>query len=200
MDPRSATATVVLVRHAQSEWNASGRWQGHADPPLSPEGEAQARALAERMRGRTASLLISSDLRRAVQTAAPLADVLGLEPRVDAALRELDVGRWSGLVRDEIEAMDPDALARFESGDPGFRPGGGESRAALRRRARRAIRRWLAEEPAGRIVVVTHLGFIRALLPGEDPDNAQLVEVTAHDALTRRKRHDARVAVSHRSL
>jgi broad specificity phosphatase PhoE len=200
MDPRSATATVVLVRHAQSEWNASGRWQGHADPPLSPEGEAQARALAERMRGQAASLLVSSDLRRAVQTAAPLAEVLGLEHRVDAALRELDVGRWSGLVRDEIEALDAAALARFESGDPAFRPGDGESRAALRRRARRAIRHWIAEQPAGRIVVVTHLGFIRALLPGEDPDNAQLVEVTAHDALTRRKRHDARVAVSHRSL
>jgi len=200
MEPTDARATVVLVRHAESEWNASGRWQGHADPPLSPRGELQARALAERMAGERATLLISSDLRRACQTAEALGAVLGLEPKIDPRLRELDVGRWSGLHRSEIEAIAPEALARFESGDPRVRPGGGESRAELRARSRRAIADWVASEPDGRIVVVTHLGFIRALLPGEDPDNAQTVEVSAHDALTRRRRHDARVAESHKSL
>lgn len=200
MEPTDATATVVLVRHAESEWNASGRWQGHADPPLSATGSLQARALAERMAGQRATVLVSSDLRRAVETAEALGDVLGLAPKSDPRLRELDVGRWSGLRRDEIAALDPEGLARFESGDPRVRPGGGESRAAIRARARRAIAHWIGLEPHGRIVVVTHLGFIRALLPGEDPDNAQWLEVTARDALTRRRRHDAREAVSHKSL
>jgi len=200
MEPTAARATVTLVRHAESEWNASARWQGHADPPLSPRGEAQVRALAERMTGQRAALLVSSDLRRALQTAEAIGRVLGIDPVVDPMLRELDVGCWSGLRREEIEALDPDGLVRFESGDPRVRPGGGETRSEIRRRARCAIARWLAAQPEGRIVVVTHLGFIRALLPGEDPDNADLVEVSAQDALTRRKRYDAREAVSHRSL
>jgi len=198
-DPNAASGRIVLVRHAQSEWNATGRWQGHADPPLSTEGELQARALAERMAGEPAALLVSSDLRRALRTAEWLGTVLGIDPKIDPHLRELDVGAWSGLRREEIEAVDAEGLARFESGDPRVRPGGGESRSAIRRRARRAIVRWIAAEPHGRIVVVTHLGFIRALLPGEEPGNAQAVEVSAHDALTRRRRHDARLAEVGRS-
>lgn len=186
MDPFDARATVLLVRHAESEWNASGRWQGHADPPLSSRGEEQARALGERMQGERATLLICSDLRRAVQTAAPVAAALGVEPDLDPLLRELDVGSWSGLRRPEIEAIDPETLVRFEAGEPTVRPGGGETRAEIRERAHRAMARRIAANPDGRIVVVTHLGFIRALLPGEEPDNAGTIEVTAHDLLTRR--------------
>ncbi len=200
METTDARVRVSLIRHAESEWNASGRWQGHADPPLSTRGQQQARDLAERMAGQPASILLSSDLQRARQTAEPLAAMLGIPLQVDPRLRELDVGRWSGLRRDEIEALDPDGLARFDSGDPAFRPGAGESRREIRARARHAIAHWIAHQPEGRIVVVTHLGFIRALLPSEEPDNAGVIEVTAHDALTRRRIFDARLPVSTRSL
>ena len=138
------------------------------------------------MQGERATLLICSDLRRAVQTAAPVAAALGVEPDLDPLLRELDVGSWSGLRRPEIEAIDPETLVRFEAGEPTVRPGGGETRAEIRERAHRSMARRIAANPDGRIVVVTHLGFIRALLPGEEPDNAGTIEVTGHDLLTRR--------------
>jgi probable phosphoglycerate mutase len=200
MKPTDAPVRVSLIRHAESEWNASGRWQGHADPPLSVRGVLQARELAERMVGERASILLCSDLRRARQTAEPLAAVLGLPLQIDPRLRELDVGRWSGLRRDEIEALDPDGLVRFESGDPGFRPGDGESRREIRTRARHAIAHWIGRQPEGRIMIVTHLGFIRALLPSEEPDNAGVVDVSARDALTRRRIFDAKHPASNRSL
>lgn len=200
MDSIDASVLVSLVRHAESEWNATGRWQGHADPPLSARGAEQARELAARLTGQPASLLLCSDLLRARQTAEPLAEALGVPLQVDPRLRELDVGTWSGLRREEIERLDPDGLARFESGDPAFRPGDGESRREIRARARRAISHWITEQPVGRIVIVTHLGFIRALLPSEEPDNTGVVEVTARDALTRRRIFDASRPASIRSL
>jgi len=200
MDSVDASVLVSLVRHAESEWNAAGLWQGHADPPLSARGLSQVRELAARMAGQRASLLLCSDLLRARQTAEPLAEVLGAPLQVDPRLRELDVGIWSGLRREEIERLDPEGLARFESGDPGFRPGDGESRREIRARARRAIAHWITQQPVGRIVVVTHLGFIRALLPSEEPDNTGVVEVTARDALTRRRLFDASRPPSTRSL
>src|SRR3989442_15966436 len=82
----SATTSILLVRHGQSAWNAEGRWQGQADPPLSPLGELQAEEAARRVHG-VLDAVWSSDLRRAAQTAARLGAVSGLEPRLDADLR-----------------------------------------------------------------------------------------------------------------
>jgi broad specificity phosphatase PhoE len=177
---------LILIRHAQSEWNAAGLWQGHADPPLSDLGREQAAKLAEESADLDASCIYSSDLRRARQTAEPLAARLGLEVVVDPNFRELDVGRWSGLTREQIEARDPELLAAFESGVPTVRPGGGETRAELRQRARDRVALIAAEHPGERIVVVTHLGFIRALLPGAEPTNASTMRVSVERALTAR--------------
>jgi broad specificity phosphatase PhoE len=156
----------VLVRHAESIWNAAGRWQGQADPPLSQRGRAQAEALGSELTAQGIEVLLASDLARAVQTAAILGKAVGLEPTFDARLRELDVGRWAGLTRAEIERRDPDALTRFEAGDPDVRAGGGESRRELRSRMREVVRQQ-SRQHAGRLVaVVAHLGAIAALRPG----------------------------------
>ena len=185
---------VVLVRHAQSEWNASGLWQGQADPPLSAQGQAQVVALAEALRqelaGDRVSALVCSDLARARETARGVEDILGLKARPDPGLRELDVGEWSGLNRDEIVLRDPALLARFESGETSVRPPGGETRSEIRHRARWVLRRIVDEDPWGRIVLVTHLGLVRALLPDVELGNAEFVRVSAADALTRRMRTD----------
>ncbi len=111
-------------------------------------------------------------------------------PRLDSRLRELDVGRWSGLTRDEILELDPELLARFESEDPDARPGGGETRREIRARARRALKDILAERAGERIMIVSHLGFLRALLPGVEPANAELIRIEARAALALRPRHD----------
>src|SRR5690606_34165227 len=96
------TTRVLLVRHGQSEWNAIGRWQGQADPPLSDLGRLQARE-ASRALG-TVDAVWASDLQRAVETAAIIAGELGVGPVVvDPDLRERDAGEFSGLTRPEIE-------------------------------------------------------------------------------------------------
>ena len=185
---------VILVRHAQSEWNASGLWQGQADPPLSTQGQAQVVALAEGLRqelaGDRVSALVCSDLARARETARGVEEILGLKARSDPGLRELDVGEWSGLNRAEIVLRDPGLLARFESGETSVRPPGGETRSEIRHRARWVLRRIVDEDPWGRIVLVTHLGLVRALLPDVELGNAEFVRVSAADALTRRMRTD----------
>jgi probable phosphoglycerate mutase len=184
MRPVSAPSTsFLLIRHAQSEWNAAERWQGQGDPPLSARGREQAKALATELGAQRFDALLSSDLRRARETAEILGAALGLPPRVEPRLRELDVGRWSGLTRSEIEARDPALLGRFDAEDPDARPGGGETRREIRRRVRSAMAAIAAEHPGERLAVVTHLGVIRALLPGHpDLPNAGFVEVSA-DAL-----------------
>lgn len=152
-----------LIRHAESTWNAEGRWQGHGDPPLSGRGREQAEALARELAGLGLELVVTSDLARAIETAAPLARALGAPAPRCPGLRELDVGAWTGLTRAQIAARDPDALARFESGADGAAAGGGETRDALARRARSSLADLVTRSPQRRIAVVTHLGVIRAL-------------------------------------
>lgn len=165
---------VLLIRHGQSTWNAAGRWQGHGDPPLSPLGRRQAFSLAQTLAGTALDRILCSDLRRAIETADVLGEALGIAPQVDPALRELDVGRWSGLTRRQIADREPELLARFDRDEPDVRPGGGESRRELAVRARGALARIVGERPGARIAVVTHLGVIRALVPGAAPRNGEI--------------------------
>ena len=159
---------VVMVRHAQSVWNAEGRWQGHADPPLSAAGEAQAAGAAAGLAaGGPVDLLVTSDLRRARRTGELLVSA-GSRPVahvVEPALREFDVGAWSGLTRAEIDARYPDEVALFDAGRLPAPPGG-ETRAAFEARvleAAGAVARAIAAHGARRTVVVSHGGVVRAL-------------------------------------
>jgi probable phosphoglycerate mutase len=185
----NAERRLVLVRHAQSEWNAVGRWQGQADPPLSSEGRRQAQALADALKGEAIDLVVSSDLRRALETARIVGASLGLSPVPDARFRELDVGDWTGLVREQIERRAADALARFDAGDPDLHAGGAESRREIRRRVRRAAEALVREHSGHRIALVTHLGVIRALLPGTELGNAEWCRVRVGDLESARGAH-----------
>lgn len=158
---------IWFIRHGESLWNAQGRWQGQGDPPLTPRGLRQAQEAAERLAGLGVALLAASDLKRARATAEVIGVRLGLAPRYEPGLRELDVGRWSGLTHAEIERRWPAELARFRGGDLALAPGGGESRLALRERAGRALAA-LAAHAAGPLAVVSHLGLLRTLVPGAE--------------------------------
>lgn len=164
---------ILLVRHAESTWNAEGRWQGHGDPPLSQTGVAQARALAALLSERAVAVLVASDLRRASETARIVGERLGIAPRLDARLREHDVGAWSGLPHHEIAARWPDELARFRAGDLDVRPGGGESRRELIDRARGALSA-LRTEHRGGLLLVSHRGWIRAVAPEARLENCEI--------------------------
>ncbi len=171
-------ARLVLLRHGESTWNAEGRWQGWGDPPLSARGREQAREVAERLAGAGVTAVVSSDLRRASETAALVAEAVGLAPLLDARLRERDLGRWSGLREEEIRSGFADELERFRARDPEVRPGGGESRIAFAGRVQPVLQELAASEE-GLVVVVTHLGVIRLVAPELRPTNAEWVVVPA---------------------
>lgn len=174
---------LLLIRHAETDWNASGRWQGHGDPPLSARGREQAAALALAMQGAQVDRLLCSDLRRAVETAKALGEALNLDPEPTSALRELRVGSWTGQTEEQIRQNDGELLDAFQTEDPDVRPGGpdGETRHELRRRVREAVRKLAHEHPNGRIALVVHLGVVRALVPGSDPDHVQVTVLVEGD-------------------
>ena len=123
---------LLLARHGQSEWNAAGRWQGQADPPLSDLGRAQARAAARQAGAFDA--IFASDLERALHTATIISAAIGVGPViVDPRLKERDAGAFSGLTRDEIEHQWPGAI------DAGRWPDGWEPDDLLRRRVLDAL-------------------------------------------------------------
>ncbi len=155
---------LLLLRHAESEWNAQGRWQGLADPPLSPRGEEQAVLAGALLRPMGITAVVSSDLQRARATAEAIAPALSLTgpPAVDVGLREYDVGAWSGLTRSEIEAGWPGALDDWRNGRL-FSTPGGESRDAFVERITDTVARLAADRPAETVLVITHGGVIGAL-------------------------------------
>jgi len=147
---------MLLVRHGQSEWNALGRWQGQADPPLTPLGRQQARTAVERLGA--VDLIVSSDLDRALTTAAILAEGLGVGPvLVEPRLRERSAGEWSGLTRDEIDQQWPGYLAQH------LRPPGFEPDEVLAARTRAALDDIAATHPGAEVLVVSHGGVVYVL-------------------------------------
>ena len=99
--------TLLLARHGETDWNRARRWQGHADRPLTARGRTQAADLAARLAHIALEAVYSSDLQRARETAEPVATTHGLELVQLPELREVNVGSWQGLTRDEAEIRFP---------------------------------------------------------------------------------------------
>ncbi|HSI31528.1 MAG TPA: histidine phosphatase family protein [Miltoncostaeaceae bacterium] len=147
---------LILLRHGESTWNAQGRMQGTADPPLSAAGRAQARALAPLLDGLRPDAVVTSDLLRARQTA----EELGLAAaRLDPGWREAAIGRWAGRLVGEVVAEEPEAHDGWLEGSAA--PPGGEAFADTCARIAAAVGA-LAASGAERALVVTHGGPIRA--------------------------------------
>jgi phosphoserine phosphatase len=153
--------TILIARHGQSDWNQEKRWQGHADRPLTERGREQAQALADRLAHIELDAVYSSDLQRARDTAALVAESQGLEVQQLPELREVDVGSWSGLTRAEAEERFPEGFMRWRDGYPGWRDG--ETYEAMTDRVLGAIDRIAAEHEGRRVLVVSHGGPIRAI-------------------------------------
>lgn len=155
---------VLLLRHGQSTWNADQRWQGQADPPLSPLGEAQAREAGQRLRTEAGPVaeVVASDLGRAHTTARILSEELGMDPDavvLEPGLRERNVGEWSGLTRVEIEERWSGAIEDWRSGRVATIPGG---EGDIVPRVAPVVDR-LAREAPGTVIAVTHGGVIHAI-------------------------------------
>lgn len=160
----SVPRSLLLVRHGQSTWNDEGRWQGQADPPLSPLGEEQAAEAARRLgAGFGFGAVASSDLVRARRTASIIAQALGLGPvLVEPGVKEYDVGRWCGLTKAEIEQGWPGMIAQWAGGALPSTPAG-EPRTAFGERVVAGLRRLAAASVTGPLLVVTHSGVVRTL-------------------------------------
>jgi len=152
----TAATRLLVARHGQSEWNAIGRWQGHADVPLSEEGMLQAAEAGLRLG--TFGAVWASDLERASMTAAIIAEILGIGPVLtDPRLRETDVGPWQGLTHDDVEAGWPGFLAGK------LRPDGFEPYDDAAERMLAAFVDIAAQSPGEEILIVSHGGVIRAV-------------------------------------
>lgn len=156
---------LIAVRHGESTWNAIGRWQGSADPSLSDLGRDQAGAVATRLESVAVDAVVSSDLERALQTAAAIADRHGLDVEVRAGLRERDVGDWTGLTRAQIEERFPRQWSEYCSHlDPPI--GGGETTVAMHARVGTTLHEIVSEARShgrGTVVIVAHGGPVRAV-------------------------------------
>ena len=154
-------ATILLARHGETDWNAERRWQGHTDRQLTPRGREQARALAERLADTDLEAVYASDLSRARETAAAVAERQELEVRTLPELREVDVGSWAGLTKTEALERFPDAYERWKQGYPGWEDG--ETYEEMSERVIGAACRIAAAHPERPVLVVSHGGAIRAI-------------------------------------
>lgn len=152
--------TILLARHGETDWNREGRFQGWADPPLNATGLAQAVDLSVGLMAEELTAVYSSPLRRAYETAEVVAASRGLEPVTVDGLREVDVGSWSGLTREEIERRFPEQYARWHDYGQGWEDG--ETYEEMAERVIRTVLELAALHDRQRILAVTHGGPMRA--------------------------------------
>lgn len=171
----SSGPLVVLLRHGETVWNAEGRFQGQHDTSLSDRGLEQAADAATALGSALAEQdvrLVSSDLRRARQTAEAVAGALGVPLLLDPRLREIAAGGWQGLLQPEIEALDSDAYTAWRAGDD-VALGGAERPTQAGGRVLEAVAEHARDlGPEQRLVAVGHGASIRsglAMLLGQ-PD------------------------------
>ncbi|ORW27423.1 histidine phosphatase [Mycobacterium paraense] len=164
------TRRLVMLRHGQTDFNLGSRMQGQLDTELSELGRAQAVAAAEVLGKLQPLLIVSSDLRRAYDTALKLAERTGLKVWVDDRLRETHLGDWQGMTHAQIDVKAPGARLAWRE-DATWAPHGGESRVDVAARSLPLIAELVSGEPEWGdpnqpdrpVVLVAHGGLIAAL-------------------------------------
>jgi probable phosphoglycerate mutase len=161
---------LVMLRHGQTAFNFGSRMQGQLDTELTELGRAQAVAAAEALAKHQPLLIVSSDLRRAYDTAVALQERTGLRLWVDDRLRETHLGDWQGMTHTEIDTSAPGARLAWRE-DATWAPHGGENRVDVANRSVPLVAELVAGEPewgahdetARPVVLVAHGGLIAAL-------------------------------------
>jgi probable phosphoglycerate mutase len=147
---------LILVRHGEIEANVSRVWHGSTDSPLTERGVRQAECAARYLRETSsdAVALYSSPQRRALDTAAPIASALGLEPRIEPGVAEYSIGELEGTPYAEL--MRPEGFFDRIREDPGYAPPGGESPRAVAERVLRAFASIARAHGDARVILVAH--------------------------------------------
>ena len=154
-----ATIQLAFLRHAQA--GLHGHFCGHSDPGLSVQGREQVPIIIQSLSHMAPRAVWSSDLRRAVETAGPIAKHHGLDYTTSPAFREMNFGAWEGLTWKEVELQYPDDAQAWAKLFPHHRPPGGESFLELQARAVDQLEQLAKHAEPGCTLVVTHAGFIR---------------------------------------
>jgi broad specificity phosphatase PhoE len=155
---------IVLIRPGETDWNRLGRWQGWVNTPLNDHGRHQALALARFVRHIGMGALYTSDLQRALETAALMGRQLPFEPIPDQRLRERGIGLWQGLTLDEMQTWYPNDYAAMLADPDGYRVPGGESRSDVRARVMAAVTDILRSDASETVGILSHTTAIKILL------------------------------------
>jgi phosphoserine phosphatase len=189
---------ILLARHGETAWNAEGRYQGQEDIPLSPVGEAQARALGARLREVRIDRALASPLARARRTAElALGEARMAQLQLDDGFKEIAHGQWEGLLASEIAARDPERLRAWREAPERVQMPGGESLGQVFERAWAALERachglgaddtllLVAHDAVNRVLLCRVLGipFDRLWSFRQAPTTLNLLEGDAIDTL-----------------
>ena len=155
---------VIFIRHGQTEWNVTGRYQGQSDVKLTEEGRKQAEKLADNFPVAKVDAVYASDLCRAMVTAETIANKFGLKVQAEPAFRELSFGDWEGLTYQQIVDKWEDAMANFLQHPDILEIPGGERFPAVQKRAETRLNELVKEHDGQTIVVVAHGAVLRTLL------------------------------------
>ena len=171
------TRQLILVRHGETDWNAEGRIQGMLDVPLNALGVQQVElAAAELARTIDMAEMVSSDLVRTRETATPIAEMTGFEPRFDARIRERNFGIWQGKTYEEWRVQDAAGMARYNAGDPDYGPEGGETASQFLSRCVDAVTDLVLGSDEKTLILVTHGGVVSSMVRhalGLNPQSAR---------------------------
>jgi len=154
-----------LIRHGQTDWNLSGRWQGQAEqaPGLNSTGRAQALTIPRSLPNARFSAIYSSDLLRARQTANLIAVPLGVDVTLEPRLREMNLGAWEGMLSSDIEAQYPLELERRRRSPLQIPAPNGESLFEVAERVLAAAYE-IADRHAGASVLIVSHGVALAIM------------------------------------
>ena len=166
MTDQKQMTRFYVVRHGETAQNLRMTYLGTQDEPLTENGVRQAGRVAEALSQLSVELVISSPFRRAADTAGQICDGCGVELRLDSRLAEGSFGRWEGYTRDEVLNLGTDdaaLLLRWEK-DASCSPPGGESIESVQRRVAGLIEELRSTYSGRSVVLVSHVGPIKALL------------------------------------
>jgi alpha-ribazole phosphatase len=155
---------VIFIRHGQTEWNVTGRYQGQSDVKLTEEGKKQAEKLADNFPVAKVDAIYASDLCRAMVTAETIANKFGLKVQAEPAFRELSFGDWEGLTYQQIVDKWEEAMANFLQHPDILEIPGGESFPAVQQRAMKRLNELIEKHDGQTIVVVAHGAVLRTML------------------------------------
>ncbi len=155
--------SLYLLRHGETEFSQHDRFCGRIDAPLTTEGREMAALFAAAYGNLDWQAITTSTRARAIDTAAPLVAMTGIDPRTDERLDEMHYGDWQGLSKEEAAARDRDYFARWQR-DPSIGPPLGESPRQVAARAAAAVVQLRDRHAEGNLLIVSHKALLRILL------------------------------------